>query len=72
MDYIFAEYINSLSLSEIQDENFNKLAEAIDGLPYIHSACAAAEAVYEKFKTSEMLGSNKHFRILKFIKSMRL
>lgn len=47
MRYFFNDYISSLSLYELSNNNFNRLIDTIDDLPWIEDMCFALDAVYQ-------------------------
>lgn len=71
MSYFFADYISSLSIYELQNDNFDRVFDAISEIPYSLDKCIAANAVYERFRQSAMLGMFEHFQILWMIKDMK-
>lgn len=71
LSYFFADYIGSLSIHELQNDNFNRVVDAIEALPYTEDICFATYAVNERFKQSAMLGLFEHFQNLRAIHKVR-
>jgi hypothetical protein len=72
LSYVFDEYVRSLSLIELQNDNyFNKLVDVIDNLPFYYDICSAAATVYERFEASSMLGTYEHFQTLQIAYSWK-
>lgn len=71
LSYFFADYIGSLSIHELQNDNFNRVVDAIEALPYSEDICFATYAVNERFKQSAMLGLFEHFQNLRAIHNVK-
>jgi hypothetical protein len=65
MEYIFADYIKSLRSNDFED-NFIKLLDAINLLPYVADMCFATAACSNKMWSN----SFEHFRLLQSVKNI--
>lgn len=69
MEYFYTDFINSLTQSEMQNDNFNKIVNAITTLPSLYDTCYAVDTVYRRLKNLDMLRQFEHFQTLQIVRN---